>query len=110
MRKALMITQNGIKIRPSYYLPDMSYGQFLIYNQFKPAYYVDFFDSRYQEIRKQVETDRISAKALLRKLLATDKQYQLALSERCLWKFRFGKEISVLCELEPYEINSQHAD
>jgi hypothetical protein len=101
MRKAIVLTSSGIGLEKSYYLPDMSYGQFLVYDQLKPVYYVDFFDSSYKEMKEFIESNGVNAGVLVKKILQSNGKENLSVEERCWWKYRFGRELSVQYNLEP---------
>ncbi len=109
-RTAIVLTSKGIKFKNSYYLPDMSYGQFLIYDQFKPVYYVDLFDNSCKLIRDYIDAHKIDAETVINQLLALNKLRHLSLREQCLLKLRFGKETSEQYELERYEITNSDFD
>jgi hypothetical protein len=105
MRRAVVLTKRGIKVEKSYYLPDMAYGQFLVYDQTKPVYYIDFFDRQYKELKQYLEANNMNAEALLTKLLRINGQKKLSVKEQCWWRYRFKKEISVQYEVDPFPVS-----
>jgi hypothetical protein len=104
-RKVVVLTGKGFKIQNSYYLPDMAYGEFLIYRQLKPVYYISFVNSAYEEMSKYIKANSINADVLLAKMLTLNGQRKLSVKERCWCKCRFGKEVNVQYELEPFPIS-----
>src|SRR5216117_1310161 len=55
----------GIKL--IYVLPDMSYGQYLIFENNYPKYYFNYFDKYYDAIRIKIDNSKISHELLLKK-------------------------------------------
>lgn len=86
-----------------YSLPNMTYGQWLIYSSCIPKYYIDLFDIEYLEMRKCIETNKLEGEFFLTKLLSL--VYEKKLSHKCMAiKIPLCREKHINIEIDKFPI------
>jgi len=91
-KRGVALTSRGIKFYDSYYLPDMAYGQYLVYDGLKPMYYFDALDQVYDDVSEYARSNDIDVYSLMIKDLSKNREGNLSVKEQCLLKIRFSKE------------------
>jgi hypothetical protein len=105
-RKFTGIDLNGTWESYNYYLPDMNYGGFLIYQDRLPKYYINFIDEKFIDMRDYIHTHNIDAETLLKKICKISPENNLALRPKSKWfAYKVGKEESFDYEIEEFPIS-----
>jgi hypothetical protein len=103
--RSLALTSGGLTVYDSHYLPDMTYGKFLIYNGLKPVYIMDLFDNDHKGFKEYIELHETDVCLTTKRILHLNSLNHLSVSEHVWWMFRFGKETSLQFELEKFPVD-----
>ena len=104
-KRGIALTSSGIEFYDSYYLPDMAYGQYLVYDGLKPMYYLDALNDVYKDLSEYGRSNDIDVYSLMIKVLSNNREANLSVKEQCLLKFRFGKEKSEQLNIRKFPLS-----